>query len=315
MDMKDYFRTIFENKLMVKMPEREDEHLTPATKLLEKRREMLEVENALGVEKEEFQLKIESLSQRKQDLEKKEIQLKESVIKFDKFLKENDAKLSRAVKKAEDERELQKVKQKEIERLKEEIKIHSRLKDSNIKKVTAFQRYNKFLERTVEYSDEFQEIREIIDRYETLTVNYKDLRDIQNESEELVNTQRKNLTTYQDTKNYQVLNMNNELSDLQTDLDDAQNKSHKAENEWNFIQSTAAGKTLLIGETRMAISNLYELVVKHHDKKDLTEDDEKLSTEEQLKRVQEFVNDLIKITNELHREQVAIDARRASSTD
>ena len=52
------------------MPERQDEHLTPATKLLEKRREMLEVENALGVEKEEFQLKMESLNQRKQDLEK-----------------------------------------------------------------------------------------------------------------------------------------------------------------------------------------------------------------------------------------------------
>lgn len=34
------------------MPEREDEHLTPATKLLEKRREMMEVENALAVEKE-----------------------------------------------------------------------------------------------------------------------------------------------------------------------------------------------------------------------------------------------------------------------
>jgi hypothetical protein len=45
--------------------------------------------------------------------------------------------------------------------------------------------------------------------------------------------------------------MNNELADLQADLDTAQNESHKAENEWNHIQTTAAGKTLLIGETRM----------------------------------------------------------------
>ena len=34
------------------MPEREDDHLTPATKLLEKRREMNEVENALTAQKE-----------------------------------------------------------------------------------------------------------------------------------------------------------------------------------------------------------------------------------------------------------------------
>jgi hypothetical protein len=39
--------------------------------------------------------------------------------------------------------------------------------------------------------------------------------------------------------------------DIQVQLDEAQNEAHKAENDWNHIQSTAAGKTLLIGETRM----------------------------------------------------------------
>jgi hypothetical protein len=35
-----------------KMPEREEDHLTPATRLMEKRREMAEVENSLLAEKE-----------------------------------------------------------------------------------------------------------------------------------------------------------------------------------------------------------------------------------------------------------------------
>lgn len=35
-----------------KMPDREDDHLTPATRLLEKRREMAEVEQALAAQKE-----------------------------------------------------------------------------------------------------------------------------------------------------------------------------------------------------------------------------------------------------------------------
>lgn len=34
------------------MPERDDDHLTPATRLLEKRREMSEVEQALAAQKE-----------------------------------------------------------------------------------------------------------------------------------------------------------------------------------------------------------------------------------------------------------------------
>lgn len=92
-------------------------------------------------------MKIESLNQRKQELEKKEIQLKESVIKFDKFLKENDAKLARAVKKAEDERDLQKAKQKEIERLQQEIKYQATLKDKFTSKVQKYQKFNKFLEQ------------------------------------------------------------------------------------------------------------------------------------------------------------------------
>ncbi len=40
------------------MPEREDEHLTPATKLLEKRREMLEVEMRLLLRKTSFNSKL-----------------------------------------------------------------------------------------------------------------------------------------------------------------------------------------------------------------------------------------------------------------
>ena len=40
------------NNFPSKMPEREDDHLTPATRLLEKRREMSEVEQALAAQKE-----------------------------------------------------------------------------------------------------------------------------------------------------------------------------------------------------------------------------------------------------------------------
>ena len=46
--LEEYFRTTFEDKLLVKLPEREDEHLTPATRLLEKRREMTEVEQVFN---------------------------------------------------------------------------------------------------------------------------------------------------------------------------------------------------------------------------------------------------------------------------
>jgi hypothetical protein len=53
-----------------------------------------------------------------------------------------------------------------------------------------------FSPKAVESADEFQEIREIIDRYETLTTNYKDLIETEKENEEKINSGRKYLNSY-----------------------------------------------------------------------------------------------------------------------
>ena len=42
-ELDDYFRSTFEQKMLIRMPEREEDHLLPATRLLDKRREILEV--------------------------------------------------------------------------------------------------------------------------------------------------------------------------------------------------------------------------------------------------------------------------------
>lgn len=61
--------------------------------------------------------------------------------------KENDAKMSRAMKKAEDERELQKSKQKEIDRLQEEIDHLTNRKAMLQKKLQKYNKFNKYLEQ------------------------------------------------------------------------------------------------------------------------------------------------------------------------
>ena len=48
---------------------------------------MLEIESSLTQQKEEFAMKMESLAGRREELGRKEGQLKESLGKFDKFLK------------------------------------------------------------------------------------------------------------------------------------------------------------------------------------------------------------------------------------
>lgn len=86
------------------MPDQEAEFLTPASQLLAKQQELQEVEEALNSEKEvligrcllkltnlqAFQLNMDSLQQRREELERKEQELANSLLKFDKFLKENE---------------------------------------------------------------------------------------------------------------------------------------------------------------------------------------------------------------------------------
>ena len=90
------------------------EHVSPATRLLEKRRQMFEVQENLETQKVEFNRKEEVLKRREEGLKKKDLELQESLIRFSKFLQENDSKRTRAEKKAIDEIKLRLSKERDI---------------------------------------------------------------------------------------------------------------------------------------------------------------------------------------------------------
>ncbi len=66
------------------------QHISPATKLLEKRRQMFEVQEALNSQKEEFSRREDAFRRREEGLRRKDLELQESLIKFNKFLQENE---------------------------------------------------------------------------------------------------------------------------------------------------------------------------------------------------------------------------------
>ena len=86
------------------------DHVSPATRLLEKRRQMFEVQEALDAQKEEFARREDAFRRREEGLRKKDLELQESLIKFNKFLQENESKRNRAIKRASDENANEKLK-------------------------------------------------------------------------------------------------------------------------------------------------------------------------------------------------------------
>lgn len=308
LNLEDYFRTVYEDKLLVKMPEREDEYLTPATQLLEKRREMSEVEQALAAQKEEFQMKMESLQQRREELERKEEQLKESLLKFNKFLKENDLKRSRAVKKACDAREMARQKDRDMERLGEEIAVLEAKKERLQRKVEKNAIFWKYLEKVSKKSEKLQEIREMIGRFDTLISTREQLLRKASDNQEKLESQRLELHHFTEDKSTQVLYYNNELAVLQGCLDQACSNAVKWESKWNHIQNTAAKKTLLLGQIKMASLNLLQLVNKQAGEQEAEIPIE--DTDGQLDRIQMFILDQTDILRDLKR----MDANPTSNT-
>lgn len=302
MNLDDYFRSTFEDKLLVKMPEREDDYLTPATRLLEKRREMSEVEQALSSQKEEFQMKMESLQQRREELERKEHQLKESLLKFDKFLLENDSKRARAIKKSHDERELRKQKEKDIVRLKGDIQTLTEERERYQKKLERNGVFQKYMESVQEATDEFSEVREIMARYDTLVATHVDLLERDQQNQDAIEMEKSRLARFTEEKNNEVLNCNNQLAELQMRLDVAQSKAVKWESKWAHIQNTAAKRTLLLGRIKIATHNLYQLVNKHLKQPAAHAEHDTLS---QLDKIQTFIQDLSQITQEIKRIEAA----------
>lgn len=173
------------------------DQVTPATRLLEKRRQMFEVAEALEAKKQEFAKKEEIFKRREEALKKRDLELQESLIKFSKFLQENDIKRNKAEQKAAKEIKERQEKEREIELLQDDMDQLKSRKEQYIdlleKKMLRFQH---FLEQTVEAADDFHEVSDLLARHATLEATNEDLRRQQKELAEEFERTRLELQTY-----------------------------------------------------------------------------------------------------------------------
>ncbi|XP_027718404.1 cilia- and flagella-associated protein 73 isoform X2 [Vombatus ursinus] len=293
---EEYFQIVLEEKLLAeKPPAHEDGYINHAAQLLEKKQEMVEVEEALRAKKEEFQVKMSALKQRRKALEQKEDALKESMVRFDKFLKDTEAKQSRALRRAEEGRQTAAQKEAEAMALRKELEGLIKRKEQLERKLHKYRPFARYLEQVVSQSEE--EIPELMARFSGLSEAQTILAERQQALHKAVEEARAELLKLVEEKNDEILHQNNRVADLQLRLEEVRAQAlrwirklrHRVESRWVHIQNTAAQKTLLLGQIKMAALNLFQLVCKQ--KKEVpalaVED-----TEGQLEQVQWHFQDL-----------------------
>ncbi|KAG4098090.1 hypothetical protein H8356DRAFT_1673434 [Neocallimastix lanati (nom. inval.)] len=284
-NLEEYFKINFKKKFYLNATNKHDYELTSATRLLEKRRETIEIENGLQLQKQDFATKMESLVSRREELAKRQKLLRDKKIKFEKYLKENDAKRLRAEKKKSEEKKLKEAKEKLIVIYKKVLNDLLIEKSNQLKQMELNLIYQKYFESILETETEFLEPNDVILRYDTLKATNTDLilklRLTQEKTEETQITFSRN----SEEQNNIILNYNNDIARLQSRLEECQQKTAKWQNEWDKILNTATEKSLLLGQTKMATNNLFNLVRMNLNNRIRYTSD----TNTQLEKIQQFI--------------------------
>ena len=202
------------------------EHVHPATRLMEKRRQTFDAQAQLDAQRAAFEEKEKGFAEREAIIKRKDLELQENLVRFGKFLQENDGKRARAKRRAADEAQSRLRKEAEIETLAERLRA-ARVRDETASaEVSKNARYASYLEYVLEHVSGdpealsgFTEVEDILARHATLAATNADLirahRSFANESERV----RAETAAYVEEKKDEALTLNNEIARLKKTLE------------------------------------------------------------------------------------------------
>ena len=205
-----------------------------ASRILEKRRQLAEVHDALEAQKDEFARKIDAFRRREEALRKKDLRLQDSLIKFNKFLQENENKRTRATKRCVDESRIRDAKEKEIAKLQDILNSKTCKEKDLAEKLSRTKKYQHYLKSVIEQvlvvsSDDYSEIQDILDRHQTLKSTNDDLLSQLRKNTKDHEASRFSYTQFTKRSSNAILNMNNEIAALQKELEQVMVTSNNME--------------------------------------------------------------------------------------
>lgn len=234
------------------------DHVSPATRLLEKRRQMFEVQEALDAQKEEFARRETTFKRREEMLKSKDRELQESLIKFNKFLQDNDSKRNRAEKKEKEEIKLRVTKEQEIVRLLDDLRKQKEKRQMMMAELEKMMTYQTYLEGVLDVADEHAEISELLSRYDTLEAAHLDLMTRSRQAGDQQESQRSELQQFIRDKTDEILGYNNKIAELQKLSEKSSEQTLLEQANSERLMSDVAERKLQLGQVMMACENIYQ---------------------------------------------------------
>ncbi|XP_069353437.1 cilia- and flagella-associated protein 73 [Eulemur rufifrons] len=286
---EEYARLALQEKLPTKTPEQNSDHFPPVLRLLEKRQELADADRGLRAQKEVFHTEMAALKRRRERLEQKEQELKGSFVRFDKFLQDSEARRSRALRRAEEERHRAGRLEAEALRLRAQLEELRKERARLQRRLQRLEPCARLLGQALEQLPEFQEVPELVARFDGLADTQAALRLAERERLAELEAARARLQRLRDAGQDELLALGQRRAQLQERLEAARERRLQWESKWIQIQNTAAAKTLLLGRASMSVLNLFQLVCQHRKQPPALDVDD---TEGQLEQVKLFIQDV-----------------------
>ncbi|CBJ31072.1 conserved unknown protein [Ectocarpus siliculosus] len=229
-----------------------------STLLLKKKKEMREVDDALEFMKDEYNTRMDNCDQREAEFEQKQVDMREQVVKFEKFIQENDAKRIRAEAKAKQERRILDQQAAELRKLEKELSSamaeEAKLEGRRLR----LKRYEDYLKGSSSAADpERDEISDLLNRFKTLRDANFDLMKLCEEHDTSYEKGRLEMQQYRQDKQNEVLVTNSSLNEKQMELEQirgaVKREEHKSEQEGERVMGVCRES----GQVMLAISNLH----------------------------------------------------------
>ncbi|XP_075575059.1 cilia- and flagella-associated protein 73 [Pelecanus crispus] len=259
-DLEDYLRTAVRDKLQLQtVPVWDAAALLPSTRLLLKRREVAEVERALQSQREEFRQRMESLEQRWQQLGQRKDQLRDATLKFDAFLKASAVRQERALWRADEERARVAGQGAEAARLHQELTGLLQRRECLARRLRSLRGFGDYLRGVLARMGQFQDVPAMLAHFGALVGARTALAQQAEARQEQLAEGWARLRQYQEEASSELLRANDELAKLRAHLEATRHDVLQGESRWAHVQSTAAQKTLLLGQIKLAVLNLFQL--------------------------------------------------------
>lgn len=195
------------------------ETVSQATKLLEKRRILYEVHEALEQQKEEFARRKEGLQRHEEIIREADMNIQEHLIKYGQNLIDAEKKTKKTEDRVlSDQKELKEIQEaidKEDDTIRQ-LRMHRQTIDMKIK---ALIKYDDFLRQIGEKKDLFSDTQEMLHRQKTLSMSNSDLMcKLEVLNKEINELKLQRISVRKDKEDVKM-NLNNELARLQEDLE------------------------------------------------------------------------------------------------